>query len=187
MENRISWTEYFLKMAETAALRSPCLSNKKGCVIVKNNRLLSTGYNGPPSGIPHCEWRDDNGKYLIHSHMKSPPSENALKQAGYFGIFPNYTCPRHRMGLKSGEGLEFCPAVHAEANAIVMAGENLKDAVMYCSFQGMPCRECAKLIINAGINYIILNGEPVVYPQPGLSGKELLEMAHIGVRNGRAN
>jgi dCMP deaminase len=47
--------EYFMKMAHLAASRSTCLRRKVGAVIVKESRVLSTGYNGAPKGLPHCE------------------------------------------------------------------------------------------------------------------------------------
>lgn len=47
--------EYFMEMAHLAAKRSTCLRRKVGAVIVKDKRVLSTGYNGVPRGLPHCE------------------------------------------------------------------------------------------------------------------------------------
>lgn len=52
--NRINWDEYFLVMAKMASSRSTCFSRPVGCVIVKNNQILSTGYNGALPGISHC-------------------------------------------------------------------------------------------------------------------------------------
>ncbi len=52
--DRPSWDEYFLMMAKLAATRSTCLAFPVGAVIVKNRQVLATGYNGPPSGSPHC-------------------------------------------------------------------------------------------------------------------------------------
>lgn len=52
---RITWDEYFLKIAEVASIRSTCLSRKVGAVAVKDRRILATGFNGAPSGISHCE------------------------------------------------------------------------------------------------------------------------------------
>lgn len=52
---RPSWDEYFMKMAELAATRSTCLRRKVGAVIVREKRVLATGYNGAPSGLAHCE------------------------------------------------------------------------------------------------------------------------------------
>ncbi len=52
---RPSWDEYFMRMAFMAASRSTCTRRKVGAVIVKDSRIISTGYNGPPSGLMHCD------------------------------------------------------------------------------------------------------------------------------------
>lgn len=52
---RPSLDEYFMKMAHLAASRSTCLRRQVGAVITKDKRILSTGYNGAPKGLPHCE------------------------------------------------------------------------------------------------------------------------------------
>lgn len=49
-----SWDEYFMKMAILASERSTCLRRKVGAILVKDKRILSTGYNGAPSGLTHC-------------------------------------------------------------------------------------------------------------------------------------
>ncbi len=51
---RISWNEYFMEMAELASRRSTCLRRKVGAVIVKDNQVLATGYNGAPKGLANC-------------------------------------------------------------------------------------------------------------------------------------
>lgn len=53
-ENRPSWDEYFLRFAKLASIRSTCIRRKVGAVIVKDNRIVATGYNGVPAGIRHC-------------------------------------------------------------------------------------------------------------------------------------
>ncbi len=53
-DNRPSWDEYFMEMAELARKRTTCIRRGVGAVIVKNNRVLATGYNGVPKGITHC-------------------------------------------------------------------------------------------------------------------------------------
>ena len=55
---RISWDEYFMSMAELASKRSSCLRRQVGAVIVKDNQVLSTGYNGAPKGM--ANWSDLN-------------------------------------------------------------------------------------------------------------------------------
>jgi len=52
--SRKSWDQYFMSIAELVAERSTCLRRKVGAVIVKDKRILATGYNGAPSGIAHC-------------------------------------------------------------------------------------------------------------------------------------
>lgn len=52
--NRPSWDEYFYEMAKLAATRSTCLRRHVGAVIVVDNRIVATGYNGVPSKISHC-------------------------------------------------------------------------------------------------------------------------------------
>jgi dCMP deaminase len=51
---RPSWDEYFLQMARLVAKRSTCLRRQIGAVLVKDKRILATGYNGAPSGLEHC-------------------------------------------------------------------------------------------------------------------------------------
>lgn len=53
-QNRPSWDTYFMDMCELASKRSTCIRRKVGCVIVKDNQILATGYNGSPSNTNHC-------------------------------------------------------------------------------------------------------------------------------------
>ncbi|MEG0072263.1 MAG: cytidine/deoxycytidylate deaminase family protein [Raoultibacter sp.] len=52
---RPSWDEYFMKLATEVASRTTCLRRAVGAIIVKDRRILSTGYNGVPTGIRHCD------------------------------------------------------------------------------------------------------------------------------------
>lgn len=52
---RPSWDDYFMSLAKLVSSRSTCLRRKVGAIIVKDRRVLSTGYNGAPRGITHCE------------------------------------------------------------------------------------------------------------------------------------
>jgi len=54
VDNRPSWDEYFMSIAELASTRSTCLRRQVGAVIVKEKRILATGYNGAPKGLVHC-------------------------------------------------------------------------------------------------------------------------------------
>lgn len=69
---RPTWDIYFLEMAKVVATRSQCLRAKHGAIIVSNkNRILSTGYNNPPQGLPGCE---ELGKCIIVDRPGYGPS-----------------------------------------------------------------------------------------------------------------
>jgi len=54
LRKRPSWDEYFLEMARLVSKRSTCLRRKVGAVLVRDKKILATGYNGAPSGLEHC-------------------------------------------------------------------------------------------------------------------------------------
>ncbi|MCR4440668.1 MAG: cytidine/deoxycytidylate deaminase family protein [Peptococcaceae bacterium] len=51
---RPSWDEYFMEITKMVAMRSTCLRRQVGSIIVKDKRIIATGYNGAPTGLPHC-------------------------------------------------------------------------------------------------------------------------------------
>lgn len=53
-KRRPSWDEYFLEMAQLVSKRSTCLRRRVGAVLVRDKKILATGYNGAPSGLGHC-------------------------------------------------------------------------------------------------------------------------------------
>lgn len=70
--NRLNWDEYFMSIALLASCRSPCERLHVGCVIVKNNRLISMGYNGFIPGAPHISRVQDNHEQsIIHSEVNA--------------------------------------------------------------------------------------------------------------------
>ncbi len=90
---RPGWDEYFMQVAEVVSRRSTCIRRNVGAVIVKDKRILTTGYNGAPSGLPHCI---DVG--CLREQLGIPSGErheicrglhaeqNALIQAAKYGI-----------------------------------------------------------------------------------------------------
>lgn len=92
VSRRPSVDEYFMRMAYLVASRATCTRRKVGAVVVKEKHVLTTGYNGPPKGLPHC---DVTG--CLRERLNIPPGErhelcrgvhaeqNAIIQAAYFG------------------------------------------------------------------------------------------------------
>jgi len=103
--NRPSWDEYFLSIAELVSSRSTCLRRKVGAVIVRDKRILSTGYNGAPSGIEHCATAG-----CIREKLKIPSGE------------------RHELcrGLHGEQNAFLQAALH---------GTSLKDSILYSTTQ----------------------------------------------------
>jgi len=69
---RINWDEYFMSIAVLASCRSPCARLNVGSVIIKNNRIISMGYNGYIPGAPHTSRIIDNHEQsIIHSEVNA--------------------------------------------------------------------------------------------------------------------
>jgi len=148
----MSWDEYFLDVCNVVSKNSKCLSRKIGAIIVKDHSIISMGYNGPSRGIPHCGLdRYNKDKYLRDAE------NNGNRLSLFSDKLIGATCPRKLLGFKSGGGLEYCIASHAERNAIINAarhGIKTNKTKMYMSCS-TPCHECLKEIINAGIEEVI--------------------------------
>jgi dCMP deaminase len=84
-DNRPTWRKYFSEMAKWAATRATCNRGKVGCVIVRFNQVLSTGYNGSIAGEPHCT---EAGCMMVEGHcVRTNHAEaNAVAQAARHGI-----------------------------------------------------------------------------------------------------
>jgi dCMP deaminase len=112
---RPDWDSYFMKIAAAVSERSTCDRAMVGCVLVRDKRILTTGFNGSPSGQEHC---DEIGHLMVDGH-----------------------CIR---------------TIHAETNAIIQAalhGVSTREA--FCYVTHLPCINCTKALINAGITRIV--------------------------------
>jgi dCMP deaminase len=92
MTDRPSWDEYFMKIAEDVATRSTCIRRSVGAIIVKEKRILATGYNGAPTDISHCTPETClRTKYNVPSGERHElcrglhAEQNAIIQAAYHG------------------------------------------------------------------------------------------------------
>ncbi|MFN2362795.1 MAG: cytidine/deoxycytidylate deaminase family protein [Halarsenatibacteraceae bacterium] len=102
---RPDWDEYFMEMAELAAKRATCLRRKVGAVLVKNKKVLATGYNGAPMDIEHCETAG-----CLREEMNVPSGE------------------RHEIcrGVHAEQNLVAQAAIH---------GVKTEDSTVYCTHQ----------------------------------------------------
>lgn len=155
------WDSHFMRIATYYGRDANCFSRHIGAIIVKYDifgipSVISCGRNGPPIGYPHCDTRNPNQEPV---------------------------CPRKLAGYASGEGVIFCPAVHAEGNAIIFAareGISTDGCVMYCSCP-TPCKECAVKIIQAGIKEVIVT-DISEYRKDGIKSSDLFNMAEVKLR-----
>lgn len=84
MENRPDWNTYFKEIVQVTSKRSPCDRLKVGCLIVKDNRIISQGYNGFLPGCPHTSIvRDDHEQATLHAE------QNALCDCAKRGVSCN--------------------------------------------------------------------------------------------------
>ena len=91
---RPDWDKYFIDMMDTVATRATCDRGRSGCIIVRDKRIISTGYVGSPSGLPHCDDAghlmkqviDDDGTTRQHCMRTIHAEQNAICQAAKHGI-----------------------------------------------------------------------------------------------------
>ena len=131
MDKQTRYDAAYLRMALEWGKLSHCSRKKVGALIVKDNMIISDGYNGTPSGFPNvCE--DDNGETQWY-------------------------------------------VLHAEANAILKVAKSTQSAAgatLYLTLS--PCKECSKLILQAGIKRVVF-----INPYKDQSGVSFLESAGI--------
>lgn len=115
--------EYFVLLALAARTRADCLGRRVGAVVVRDDRVISTGYNGTPIGMPNC-------------------SEGGCHRCAN----------RETDAYPAGRGYDLCICVHAEQNAVLAAarfGQSTLGATLYTTMR--PCFGCLKESLQAGI------------------------------------
>lgn len=125
-EDRPDRHAYFMDIAFAVRKRAQCRGRKVGAVLVLNDRIIATGYNGTPENMPNC---DDAEQGCLRCSDQS-----------------NY---------KSGEGYDLCICVHAEQNALLSAarfGIAVEGATIYTTVR--PCFGCTKEALQARIRAV---------------------------------
>jgi dCMP deaminase len=132
---------------------STCATREVGCVLVADRRILSTGYNGSPAGLPHCN--------LLFDYMEVENDEKIHE--------------KHHIWSRTHE-------LHAEVNAVIDAGKRgtLKpNMTAYVTLA--PCIDCAKLLVAAGIIRLVYMEEPTNLSYAWLEAKHLFKECGIQV------
>lgn len=125
MSSRPTWDDYYLNIAKAVSARGDCVRAQHGAVVVKDHKIVSTGYNGTPAG-------DER------SCGSTGQCPRALDQTA-----------QHAKGE-----YDLCWSTHAEANALLRASwGDLLGATLYIT--GQPCPGCSKLIASAGIERVV--------------------------------
>ncbi|EDO16381.1 hypothetical protein Kpol_1051p30 [Vanderwaltozyma polyspora DSM 70294] len=138
---RPDWDTYFMKLATLAASRSNCMKRRVGCVIVRDRRVIATGYNGTPrhltncfnGGCPRC---NDGNSHTLHTCLCLHAEENALLEAG-----------RDRIGQNAILYCDTCPCLTCSVK-IVQTG--IKEVVYSQSYR--MDEDSFKVLKEGGVN-----------------------------------
>ena len=160
-EKQLAFDKRYLRMAQIWAENSYAIKRQVGCLIVKDNSIISDGYNGTPSGFENvCEdivgckiWGDNWNEFkqcerIVFSELSQPMYKTVIKRCCDWGN-EKERCPNAILKTKPY-------VLHAEANAIskLAKGTNHADgATLYVT--DAPCLECSKMIIQAGIKRVV--------------------------------
>lgn len=125
---RPSFDEYFLGIAQAVAARADCTRRQVGAVLVKDNHVIGTGYNGAPSGEPGC--------LTAGACPRGQQSKDAVAP-----------------GSSYDTGAGSCVALHAEQNAVLHAVRSPRGASIYITDE--PCDGCARFLRGAGVVRVV--------------------------------
>jgi dCMP deaminase len=120
---------------------------------VRDHSIISTGFNGPSRGIPHC----GQDRFLADKYLRKELENILLLNPIRRRI--DTECPRRVLGYASGTHMELCPAQHAEENAVSNAarlGVSVLGSTLYMN-SVIPCSKCYGTLINAGIIEIVVD------------------------------
>jgi len=109
-EKRLGWHEYFMSVAHLISRRATCTRGHIGAVIVKDHSILSTGYNGAPAGLPHCN--DSNCRIYRSTHPDGTVEENCVNTI-HAEINAIAQAAKHGVAIKDSEiYITASPCIH---------------------------------------------------------------------------
>ena len=153
---RPSWDEYFLEIIDTVAKRASCDRGRSGCVIVKDNRILATGYVGAPAGVMSC---DDAG-HEMHTviHADGTQTQHCIRTAHNE---QNAIVHAARTGVALLGGTMYCHMTPCYACAKMIINSGIVRVVAKKDYHaGERSKEIFK---EAGVKYELINNEVEKY------------------------
>ena len=167
---RIPIETVYMNIAQNVAELSYAERRKVGCIIVKDEQIVSFGYNGTPKGFDNsCEHTHVDIVEVDGGYAKNPEACKALEDDGYY-CSNDGVCGKTEYTTKR-------EVLHAESNALTKIAKSTmtsEGADLYTTTA--PCFECSKLIVQSGIKKVYYSEE---YRQ--MDGVELLKAAKIEV------
>jgi dCMP deaminase len=156
MTSRPGWDIYYLGITDSVSVRADCTRRKVGAIVVRDNAIISTGYNGSPPGEPGCL---SDGACPRGRHYKTMGYGSMDYSYHCGGCGPKVAWPC-AMAVAPGSSYDTgpgaCIALHAEQNALIRAGDRAQGAILYCTEK--PCDGCMRLIQGAGIQTAVWYG-----------------------------
>lgn len=156
--NRPGWDQYFLGIAQAVSARADCTRRKVGAVIVKDRRIVSTGYNGAASGEGSCLAGDcPRGRHypvdaVFYVTVNAQGMTMPIKGGNECACGSNeWPCPEAvEPGSSYDTGAGSCIAIHSELNALLFSDrDKCEGATIYVTAE--PCDGCMRAIKGAGI------------------------------------
>lgn len=152
MTSRLGWDDYYLGIADAVAVRADCTRRKVGAIVVKDNSIISTGYNGAPPGEPGCLSDGACPRGLHYKNMNYDSMDYGYHCGGCSTTWKKVAWPCElavAQGSSYDTGAGSCIALHAEQNALIRAGDRAQGATLYCTEES--CDACLRLVRGAGI------------------------------------
>ena len=145
---RPSWDEYFMEIAEVAQKRSSCTRRKVGAVIVKDKRIMATGYNGVPTGIMHCEERG-----CLREQLNVPSGQRHELCRGLHAE-QNAIIQAAHLGQSIAGGVLYCTNQPCVICAKMIINAGITRIVIK---EGYPDELAVEMLTEAGLNIEILD------------------------------
>lgn len=153
---RPSWDEYFIKIMEMVGSRGSCDRGRAGCVITRDNRIISTGYAGSPIGLPHCDEvghemhtvTHENGEQTRHCIRTAHAEQNAI-------------CEAARMGIALLGGTLYCKMTPCYTCAKMIINAGIKRVV--CAQDYHASKRSKEIFAEAKIDFFLVSSETTKY------------------------